>query len=147
MTTLCARCEQPLHQAPPASCSALPVHRAAAVELGRLGLELAEARARLEAYAECEVDHDSRCAAYYAIDSAKPADCDCGLRVADPALCSARRAQAEQAALDRSAVGHACLRCDEVINAWRGAPVQREGDRFVCGDCLRRAAREGLVQP
>ena len=42
--TSCPYCERPIEQAPPVDCSAAPVHRAAAIELGRLGLALAEAR-------------------------------------------------------------------------------------------------------
>ena len=46
---LCPRCECPLHEAPPLDCSAAPVHRAAAIELGRYALLVATVEGELQA--------------------------------------------------------------------------------------------------
>lgn len=45
----CPACECPLHEAPPLECSAAPVHRAAAIELGRYALLVATVEGELQA--------------------------------------------------------------------------------------------------
>lgn len=78
----CPACECPLHEAPPLECSAAPVHRAAAIELGRYALLVATVEGELQAarVAAHRLPVLVSCADCTSFSAGKPHACDLAAR-------------------------------------------------------------------